>query len=1036
MRKDEKDAAVALTLHIAAPCEMHLLTPIQRFATGLQCGGMFPCIVVALVQSPDARPITVLTSIYRVWARCQAAKVYAAMLPHLPPELCGSVPGKSAMDMAWDLQNEIEFSLLSGQPLVGFALDLSKAYNTISRPVLEMAAGQLGWPDSLRAAYCQFLKGVRRHFRIGHHMSAPLLSHTGVPEGCPLAVVSMIAITWLVSTEVQLKHEIPMKSYVDNWAVQSESAVVASAAVQTIAETTAQLAMTVSLTKSCAYSTCKQSRGFLRRLKVQGATIPVVSDFTDLGVVFCARANGCAKGFQHRLEKNTGKFLKLQLVNWSLGKKVASLCRVILPATLHGCELASLSASSLRSLRGKCNKAIWGEHSQRNHYLAPLIGGSSIYEPWLLVFKQRWQTFRRIWASMPSVWTKWNQLVKLSIVKGVGPMSYFLLDLQFLGWEPRENGWIHLPCGSILHIYFSNWDVVWGKLLAAWEGYVTAQVQSYKDLQGLQGFSVVLVRARLATKQGYNSQVANYACGAIVPAQRRKHFTCEQDTKCPFCESYLTTEHMLLHCPSTAVCRENFTELLQQCTSFEVQWGLFACPVEIQELHSALRLLQWEHVPCRFLEADVQLFTDGSTIWPTVPCLSLSTWAVVLAEPGKLEGTRVVNGVVPGDSQTNNRAELLAVLAAVLSGTGGCIYSDSDVTVSGFRRLQKDGWSPLLWRKHANLDVWYSLYQALQRSPRPWRVVKVSSHQDWHAAPDAYHAWVWYHNDAADSFAKEAHQNFGQAVLSAHKRAQSALQAMQNKQHAVYQLQLGVSQCFHQVTIGKSKANSVRLPDDLLQCKIQALQMLMWDAGVLFPGRTREPEWPRFLLCAPFGHHLFNWLRSQEWVWDPGGFSLLEMYYVFTGHTGWLVPLNVASWLDCVRPVPCRGVKVKALWVHETQYPELMLHRQTLTCQLVTFAHAVRSVMQHSHCPWKVQNMPALKFLGVPCKVPALQFRPKLPEATKLVQRLQKDMCGRSYRLFLKTCYVAPRTPLESQLEYPQPQQVFAKSRRFHRLNR
>ena len=173
---------------------------------------------------------------------------------------------------------------------------------------------------------------------------------------------------------------------------------------------------------------------------------------------------------------------------------MASLCRVILPATLHGCELASLSASSLRSLRGKCNKAVWGEHSQRNHYLAPLIGGSSIYEPWLLVFKQRRQTFRRIWASMPSVWTKWNQLVKLSIVKGVGPMSYFLLDLQFLGWEPRENGWIHLPCGSMLHIYFSNWDVVWGKLLAAWEGYVTAHVQPYKDLQGLQGLNRDIIR--------------------------------------------------------------------------------------------------------------------------------------------------------------------------------------------------------------------------------------------------------------------------------------------------------------------------------------------------------------------------------------------------------------------------------------------------------------------------------------------------------------------------------------------------------------
>ena len=48
---------------------------------------------------------------------------------------------------------------------------------------------------------------------------------------------------------------------------------------------------------------------------------------------------------------------------------------------------------------------------------------------------------------------------------------------------------------------------------------------------------------------------------------------------------------------------------------------------------------------------------------------------------------------------------------------------------------------------------------------------------------------------------------------------------------------------------------------------------------------------------------------------------MLEMYYAFTGQTGWLVPLNLAAWSDEVRPGGCRGVKVKALWVHETQYP-------------------------------------------------------------------------------------------------------------------
>ena len=501
-------------------------------------------------QPADARPITVLASVYGIWARCQAAKVYFAFLPHLPSTLCGSVPGKSAMDLAWMLQNEIEFALLSGQPLTGFALDLSKAYNTISRPVLDIAAQRLGWPVALRKAYAAFLAGVRRHFRVGQHVSPPVLSQTGGPE-CPLAVVSMIAITWLVSAEVQSKHSIPMMSYVDNWTVQSSSSAVAGEAVACVTSVTSQLAMTVSLTKPFAYATTKKDRGFLRRLVVEGISIPVVSDFGDLGVVFSACARSCAKGFQQRLEKNAAKLQKLQFLGWGVDRKAKTLGKVVMPALLYGCAITSISNSSFRCLRGKSNKAIWGDFSQRNHYLAPLVAGSVIYEPWLLVFKQRWQTLRRIWASIPALETKWNFVTGRPSSKGMGPLTHFFLNLRFLGWDPIENGYIRLPDGSKLHVLFSDWSVVWGKLLAAWETHVSTQLQSCKDLRGFQGFSVACVRSQLKTAQGYNSHVANYACGAIVPAQRRKHFACDLDLQCPFCNAMLTTEHMLLSCPAT-----------------------------------------------------------------------------------------------------------------------------------------------------------------------------------------------------------------------------------------------------------------------------------------------------------------------------------------------------------------------------------------------------------------------------------------------------------------------------------------------------
>ena len=274
-----------------------------------------------------------------------------------------------------DLQDGIEFSLLSGEPLAGLALDPSKAYNTISRLALNVAAEQVSWPAPRRAAYGRLFNGLWTYFHVGHHMSPPLLSPAGVSEGFPLAVIFLIAITWLVSAERQLNHELPMKSYVHNWAVQSKSAAVASNAVATMADTTMRLGMTMFLIKSCVYAAMQESRDMLRRLNVGDAEMPVVSDFADLGMIFCcSKANSCAKGFQPnrpRLLQNMGKFLKLQMLNWSLGKHVAFLCRVVLPATLYGCELASISTSSSRGLAGKCNKAIRGDYSQRNHYSSP-----------------------------------------------------------------------------------------------------------------------------------------------------------------------------------------------------------------------------------------------------------------------------------------------------------------------------------------------------------------------------------------------------------------------------------------------------------------------------------------------------------------------------------------------------------------------------------------------------------------------------------------------------------------------------------------
>ena len=989
-------------------------------------------------SAKDARPITVLATLYRVWARCIAAKIYSHLLPFLPPELYGSIPGKSAMDLAWILQNEVETALHTNQHVAGFSLDLSKAYNTISRHAVRVLAKRLGWPETVIDAYQNFLFGVRRHFRVAEHLFPPRVSKVGVPEGCPLAVLSMIIVTWAVSGQVQACHDIPLRSYVDNWRVQAPSPQLACAATSTVAASSQKLGMTLSMDKLVGYATHKKFRGFLRQFVLEGSRVTVAHDFADLGVQFCARRAACAKGVQDRVDRNGVKLDRLQTMPWSLARKVACLTKFIFPSVFYGSEISSVSVSALRGFRGKCNKALWGPNNQRNHFLAPLLGAGEVYEPFLYVFKKRWTTLKRVWARYPSIRCNWNALLEGPALQGGGPLTYFFADLRSVGWDPLPDGLIAVPDHDNLSILLSNWDVVYSQVLVAWQRHVVTKVQGYKGLQGLSGFSVSLVRGVLSTDQGYDAQVANYSCGAIVPASRRKHFTSQDDLQCPFCQAELSIKHMLLGCPATLQCREAL-QIPSDLSDFELLWGLFRTPPEVEQYHTLLRDLNWKPVPKLFVGQEVHLFTDGSTQQPKNSILSLSAWAVVLAEPGKLNGACVLRDFVPGQHHTNNRAELYGVLAAVLLGDGGTVYSDSKISVDGFGLLLKYGFDALVRSQYSNLDIWFAIHEALLQCHGTWRIVKVKSHQAWHSAPDDWHAWLWYHNDMADEFAKAVLLPKDCPAVQHHRSAVQAFDRTCRAQRLVYKLHRGVADVFQ----SKSRITK-QAPHDLFSDRsLQSLQaqfqdrvgMMVADVGVVFP-KGCLPNWDTFLLCAPFAQLLFAWCSQCCWVPDEQGFSLVEFYLAFTRETGWLAPVNVASWEAAAKPAGLRDTLVKAAWVHEVQYPQISLCAQPLTAQLLVFSHVIRAVFLACQCPWKPRAMFALRWLGVPCKVPALTMRPQYHHVGEVCQNLSRLFTGRKYRQVLKQGYTVVQKPVAAQIPFRSPREIFNAQRRAHRQAR
>ena len=102
------------------------------------------------------------------------------------------------------VQTHLEAALIDGKQLYGISLDFSKAYNTLPRKMLEQINHRLDFAKYWKA-YDSYLSKLKRYFTADGHWGEPVSSKVGVPEGCPVAVVQMILITWLCTTYLQHK---------------------------------------------------------------------------------------------------------------------------------------------------------------------------------------------------------------------------------------------------------------------------------------------------------------------------------------------------------------------------------------------------------------------------------------------------------------------------------------------------------------------------------------------------------------------------------------------------------------------------------------------------------------------------------------------------------------------------------------------------------------------------------------------------------------------------------------------------------------
>ena len=337
--------------------------------------------------------------------------------------------------------------------------------------------------------------------------------------------------------------------------------------------------MVMAMDKMKFYSTDCGFRKQLRSMKVSNCPVKVVHDLKDLGVYFAAVSQQTAKNYKERFHKCQIRFQKLAVVAWPDNRRAATLMRVILPVVLYGSELTHFSFSTYKQLRGRCSSSLWGARNARDHYLAPLLSASCMYEPFLIVFKRRWKLVQRLLRRRTGCIVRlWNSILQkyAEDPRLLGPFSYFFSQLHCLGWTILPDASVADQQGTSWCLLTDDWSYVQNMVWDAWVQYVVPFVRNSLQYEGLMPFHLSWIRAGYQSGQQYNSLLAKYASGAIMSTEAKSHFLAVSEASCQLCGASGGPVHLLRSCSVTQHVREQgmSAELLQFSCSVGVS-GLF-----------------------------------------------------------------------------------------------------------------------------------------------------------------------------------------------------------------------------------------------------------------------------------------------------------------------------------------------------------------------------------------------------------------------------------------------------------------------------
>ena len=700
---------------------------------------------------------------YRIWTSVQARYVLNHADSWAEPFVFGNRPRKRAAHMWWFIMDTVDQAREASLPLSGLFCDIEKAFNSIPRWPVLVAAMRLGTPTPLLNAWSGALAQITRHFKIRCSYSEGCQTSTGLAEGDALSCFGMLILDHLMHMWLQAQQPaVRSLSYVDDWSYLTFDPQVALTQLDSVIQFCNMVDLTVDKTKTIAWSLDPDIRA---RLRHSGF---VTKPFTrELGAHLAFTRQFTNRVAKDRFQALEQFWTSLRASKASYLRKVFAIRAVCLPRCMYGISCVPLGTSVWVHLRRKANAAL----SMKKPGVNPLVvvGLLEMVDP------QHVATLTTIRDSRDFVSVQgWDERVYPYALHLLdlppNSISRILVDrLHCLGFSFGSSGHVADRFGSF-DLLKSNFAEITVRVQLQWQSFVASELRHRLTFQGLEGVNVVAVRKALdALSPDVAALMRLGLCGGFFTENPRAHFE-DNAGVCKWCGQPDSLYHRFWVCQQHVDLRSQLAPTVLPIVSSlpsalvlhawavhpatVFQWTHMLCqiPLDLPRLRVPLDPSGWNHV-----------FTDGSCYFQAVADLRIAAWSACLAAPFESWDGQfpklLASSVLPGLIQTSFRAELFA-LAFVLhtAASQNCrvvVWTDCLSVVRKFSLLTKG-----LGRvkvNTANADLWNWILQSMAiLGPNMVDVRKVAAHRDVAMAPTRRAAWESCNNGRADQTAKLA----------------------------------------------------------------------------------------------------------------------------------------------------------------------------------------------------------------------------------------------------------------------------------------